>query len=53
MPDKEVKTIKDLIYYQYAKVIARSAIGADAKKKLYGFVKVKFRELRDNEIKWS
>lgn len=25
MPDKDVKTILDLIYYQYAKLIARSA----------------------------
>jgi hypothetical protein len=25
MPDRDVTTIKDLIYYQYAKIIARSA----------------------------
>lgn len=25
MPDKDVKTVKDLIYYQYAKIIVRRA----------------------------
>ncbi|MDD1776798.1 MAG: hypothetical protein LUQ65_01410 [Candidatus Helarchaeota archaeon] len=28
MPDRDVKTIQDLIYYQYAKIIARRAFGA-------------------------
>jgi len=28
MPDREVKTIKDLMYYQYAKIIARRAFDA-------------------------
>lgn len=27
MPDREVKTIQDLIFYQYAKIIAKSAKG--------------------------
>ncbi len=53
MPDSEVKTISDLIFYQYAKIIAKSAMGPDAKKKAYGFIKIKFRELRDDEMKWS
>jgi len=53
MPDREVKTIRDLIYYQYAKIIARSAMGPDAKKSAYGFIKKKFRELRDDEMQWS
>ena len=43
MPDRDVKTIRDLIYYQYAKNIARRAFsapdGKEAKKKHYGFVK--------------
>lgn len=26
MPDREVKTIQDLIFYQYAKIIAKSAM---------------------------
>jgi hypothetical protein len=28
MPDRDVKTIRDLIYYQYAKIIVRRAFGA-------------------------
>ncbi len=28
MPDWDVTTIKDLIYYQYAKIIARSSLHA-------------------------
>jgi hypothetical protein len=28
MPDRGVATIKDLIYYQYAKIIARNALHA-------------------------
>lgn len=53
MPDREVKTIRDLIFYQYAKIIAKSAMGPDAKKTAYAFIKAKFRELRDNAMKWS
>lgn len=53
MPDREVKTIRDLIYYQYAKIIAKSAMGPDAKKNAYGFIKTTFRQLRDDEKKWS
>ena len=26
MPDRDVKTIRDLIFYQYAKIMARRAI---------------------------
>jgi hypothetical protein len=29
MPHRDVATIKDLIYYQYAKIIARSASDAE------------------------
>lgn len=53
MPDREVKTIKDLIFYQYAKIIAKSAFGPEAKKEAYGFIKKTFRQLRDDEKKWS
>jgi 5-methylcytosine-specific restriction endonuclease McrA len=57
MPDSEVKTVRDIIFYQYAKLIARSSKGfkdgSEAKKKDYGFIKVKFRQLRDGEISWS
>jgi hypothetical protein len=27
MPDRDVETIQDLIYYQYAKITARKAFG--------------------------
>jgi hypothetical protein len=27
MPDKDVKTVKDLIFYQYAKIIVRRVLG--------------------------
>ena len=54
MPDKEVKTIQDLIFYQYAKIIAKNSFnvpdGQAAKREHYGFIKNKFRELRDGMI---
>ena len=57
MPDKEVKTIQDLIFYQYAKIIAKSAMktgdNETAKKNHYGFIKKTFRELRDGKKSWS
>ena len=57
MPDRDVKTIKDLIFYQYAKIIARSAFGAadgkEAKKYNYGFVKNTFRDLQSGVKQWS
>ncbi|WP_432635630.1 HNH endonuclease [Candidatus Avelusimicrobium sp.] len=57
MPDNEVQTIRDFILYQYAKIIAKSALkhkdGVQAKKASYGFIKKTFRQLRDNEKKWS
>ncbi len=57
MPDNEVQTIRDFILYQYAKIIAKSALkhkdGVQAKKASYGFIKKTFRQLRDNEKTWS
>lgn len=57
MPDREVKTIQDLIYYQYAKIIVRRASGAadgkEAKAQSYGLIKNKFRELKSGKILWS
>lgn len=57
MPDREVKTIQDVIYYQYAKLIARSAFsipdGHHAKQHHYGFIKKTFRELKSGEKSWS
>jgi hypothetical protein len=43
MPDRDVTTIKDLIYYQYAKIIAHSAFAVrdhtPATAHHHGFVK--------------
>lgn len=53
MPDRDVATIRDLIYYQYAKIIARRAFsmpdGKEAKQRHYGFVKQTFRELKSGD----
>ncbi len=57
MPDRDVKTIRDLIYYQYAKLVARSAFkvadGETVKGKHYGFIKTTFRDLRAGKKSWS
>ncbi len=57
MPDRDVRTIQDQIYYQYAKIIARSAFAADdgreAKAKSYSFIKQTFRDLRSGAKSWS
>ena len=47
MPDRDVSTIGDLIYYRYAKIIAKSSFGVpegrEAKGERYGFGKERFR----------
>jgi hypothetical protein len=57
MPDRDVKTIQDLIYYQYAKIIARRAFdvpdGKEAKERHYGFIKKTLRELKSGAKLWS
>ncbi len=57
MPDREVQTIKDLIFYQYAKIIVKSAMktgdNATAKGNHYGMIKTTFRKLKSGEISWS
>ncbi len=50
MPPAVVKSVKDLIYWQYAKIIADSA---GMGKKDYGFVMNKFKELRAGSISWN
>jgi hypothetical protein len=54
MPDRDVTTIKDLIYYQYAKLIARGVLhapdGTAAKTHHYGFIKQTFRELQNKSF---
>jgi len=57
VPDRDVETIQDIIYYQYAKIIARSAFkasdGKAAKSNHYGFIKKTFLELKKGEKSWS
>jgi hypothetical protein len=57
MPDRDVKTIRDLIYYQYAKIMARRAFdaadGKEAKSRHYGFIKKTFTELKSGGKSWS
>ncbi len=57
MPDRDVKTIRDLIYYQYAKIIARRAFstsdGKETKERHYGFIKKTFQELKSGTKSWS
>jgi hypothetical protein len=46
MPPGYVKTIRDEILYEYAKLISRSSLGEIN----YGFVTDRFKKLRSNEI---
>jgi hypothetical protein len=50
MPPSAVKSIRDLILWQYAKIISESA---GAGKKQYGFVMDRFKKLASGEIVWS
>lgn len=49
MPTSDVRTVDDLILYQYAKVMARAAFGPDAKKEAFGFVRATYRKLKSGE----
>jgi len=50
MPPPAVKTIEDLIYWQYAKIIAGSSgIG----KWEFAFVMDRFKQLKDGRITWN
>ncbi|MEM5799355.1 MAG: HNH endonuclease [Candidatus Aenigmatarchaeota archaeon] len=50
MPPAAVKTIKDLIFWQYAKIISKSAgFGINAR----AFQMKKFKELQSGKILWS
>jgi len=53
MPPKAIKTVRDLIYWQYAKLIAKSAGFYDGDKKQFGFVMDRFKKLKNDEINWS
>ena len=50
MPPPVVKSVRDLIFWQYAKIIAESA---GFGKKNYAFVMKKFRQIKEGEIFWN
>jgi 5-methylcytosine-specific restriction endonuclease McrA len=50
MPPPAVRTVRDLLYWQYAKIISESS---GAGKRQYGFVMDRFKKLRSGEIAWS
>jgi len=50
LPPRAVKTIQDLIFWQYAKIISESA---GYGKKQFGFVMDRFKKLTAGEINWS
>lgn len=50
MPPAAVKTIRDLIFWQYAKIIAASS---GMGKNNYRFIMDRFRRLKSGEISWS
>lgn len=49
MPDRDVRTLRDLIWYQDAKIVARRALGPDAKRDHYGFVKQTLRDFQSGK----
>jgi hypothetical protein len=50
MPPSAVKTIRDLIYWQYAKIISESS---GMGKTQYPFLMNRFKNLQSGEIEWS
>lgn len=49
MPPAAVKTLRDLIFWQYAKLIAKSAEQAGK----FGFIMDRFKKLQSGDIEWS
>ncbi|MEM3030585.1 MAG: HNH endonuclease [Candidatus Micrarchaeia archaeon] len=50
MPPPAVKTLRDLIYWQYAKIISESAGFGKAN---YAFIMDRYNKLRSGEVNWS
>jgi hypothetical protein len=48
-PPKYIKTVRDLIFWLYAELIARAA----GFENNYGFVVSRYRKLKSGEMKWS
>lgn len=53
MPDRSVKTLRQSIWYQYAEIIAKRAMGPVAKKEHYGFIRKKLKDLMTGKMTWS
>ena len=49
MPPSAVKTIGDIIYWQYAKLMGKSS----GHQKDYGFIMAQFKKLQAGKISWS
>jgi len=49
MPPKHVQTVRQLIYWQYAELIAKAA----GFEKNYGFITSRYKKLVSGEMKWS
>jgi len=50
MPPAAIKSVRDLIFYQYAKIIAESS---GFGKKNFGFIMSKCNQLKSGDIHWS
>lgn len=50
MPPAAVKSIQDLIFWQYAKIISGSA---GFRRENYRFIMDRFKKLKSGEIEWS
>ncbi len=50
MPPAAIKTLRDLLYWQYAKIIAESA---GMGKRQWAFVMDRFKRLQSGEIAWN
>lgn len=53
MPIRDAKTIQDLIYYQYAKIVGKRALGEEAKKVHFGFINKTYQDLKSGAKSWS
>jgi hypothetical protein len=50
LPPPEVRTVRDLIYWQYAKIISKEE---EAEKVRHASVKIRFEKLLSGEIVWA
>ena len=50
MPPSSVRTLQDLLYWQYAKIISQSA---GTGKRQYAFIMDRFSKLRAGQISWN